>query len=50
MALENLGLDVDHVFSCDVSGHAKAAIMAHFAPEILFRQPHQEEQQQSADG
>merc|ERR1712008_214719 len=36
MALQNLGLEVNHVFSCDVNKHAKATIMANFPPKIFF--------------
>jgi len=36
MALQNLGVDVNHVFSCDVNKHAKATIMANFPPKIFF--------------
>jgi len=36
MALQNLGVEVDHVFSCDVNQHAKATIMANFPPTIFF--------------
>ena len=32
MALRNLGLGVDHLFSCDINKHAKATIMANFPP------------------
>jgi DNA (cytosine-5)-methyltransferase 1 len=36
MALQNLGVEVNHVFSCDVNKHAKATIMANFPPKIFF--------------
>jgi len=36
MALQNLGVEVNHVFSCDVNKHAKATIMANFPPKMFF--------------
>jgi len=36
MALQNLGVEVNHVFSCDVNKHAKATIMANYPPKIFF--------------
>jgi len=36
MALRNLGVDIDHVFSCDVNQHAKTTIMANFPPKVFF--------------
>jgi len=36
MALENLGVNVDHVFSCDVNKHAKATIMANYPPKVWY--------------
>jgi DNA (cytosine-5)-methyltransferase 1 len=36
MALQNLGVEVNHVFSCDVNPHAKATIMANYPPKIFF--------------
>lgn len=36
MALLNLGIEVDHLFSCDVNKHAKRTIMANFPPKIFY--------------
>jgi len=36
MALQNLGVEVNHVFSCDVNKHAKATIMANYPPKTFF--------------
>jgi len=36
MALRNLGVPIDHVFSCDVNRHAKTTIMENFPPKIFF--------------
>eukprot|EP00419_Tripos_fusus_P027165 CAMPEP_0172717574 /NCGR_PEP_ID=MMETSP1074-20121228/71810_1 /TAXON_ID=2916 /ORGANISM="Ceratium fusus, Strain PA161109" /LENGTH=318 /DNA_ID=CAMNT_0013542541 /DNA_START=88 /DNA_END=1041 /DNA_ORIENTATION=+ len=36
MALNNLGVGVDHVFSCDVNKYAKATIMANYPPKTFF--------------
>jgi len=36
MALQNLGIEVDHVFSCDVNKHVKSTIMANYPPKIFF--------------
>mmetsp|Transcript_73347 Transcript_73347/g.207856 ORF Transcript_73347/g.207856 Transcript_73347/m.207856 type:complete len:383 (-) Transcript_73347:115-1263(-) len=36
MALQNLGIEVDHVFSCDVNKHVKATIMANFPPKVWY--------------
>jgi hypothetical protein len=34
MALRRLGVQLDHAFSCDVSLHSKATIMANFPPRV----------------
>lgn len=36
MALKGLGVQVDHLFACDVSPHAKATIMANFPPKVFY--------------
>jgi len=36
MALQNLGVVIDHAFSCDVNAHAKKTIMANFPPKVFF--------------
>lgn len=36
MALNNLGVPVNHVFSCDVNPHAKRTIMANYPPKVFF--------------
>lgn len=36
MALENLGVQVDHLFSCDVNKHVKATIMANYPPKQWY--------------
>jgi len=36
MALKNLGIDMEHAFSCDVNKHAKATIMANFPPKTFY--------------
>ena len=36
MALRNLGLQVNHLFACDVDRHAKATIMANFPPQKFY--------------
>jgi len=36
MALRNLGVDVKHLFSCDVNKHAKTTIMANFPPKVFY--------------
>eukprot|EP00443_Scrippsiella_acuminata_P016363 CAMPEP_0115206868 /NCGR_PEP_ID=MMETSP0270-20121206/20425_1 /TAXON_ID=71861 /ORGANISM="Scrippsiella trochoidea, Strain CCMP3099" /LENGTH=440 /DNA_ID=CAMNT_0002620449 /DNA_START=67 /DNA_END=1387 /DNA_ORIENTATION=+ len=36
MALRNLGVEVNHLFSCDVNKHVKATIMANFPPKVWY--------------
>jgi len=36
MALKRLGVEVDHLFACDVDKHAKATIMANFPPKTWY--------------
>jgi len=36
MALRNLGVAVNHVFSCDVNAHVKRTIMANFPPKVFY--------------
>jgi len=36
MALRNLGVPLDHVFSCDVNRHVKTTIMQNFPPRVFF--------------
>lgn len=36
MALRSLGVQVDHLFSCDVNPHVKATIMANFPPRVFY--------------
>mmetsp|Transcript_79051 Transcript_79051/g.256372 ORF Transcript_79051/g.256372 Transcript_79051/m.256372 type:complete len:399 (+) Transcript_79051:59-1255(+) len=36
MALKNLGVDVNHVFACDVNVYAKKTIMANFPPKQWY--------------
>eukprot|EP00420_Gonyaulax_spinifera_P000433 CAMPEP_0197944630 /NCGR_PEP_ID=MMETSP1439-20131203/125506_1 /TAXON_ID=66791 /ORGANISM="Gonyaulax spinifera, Strain CCMP409" /LENGTH=373 /DNA_ID=CAMNT_0043567883 /DNA_START=64 /DNA_END=1185 /DNA_ORIENTATION=+ len=36
MALRNLGVEINHVFSCDVNKHAKTTIMANFPPKVFY--------------
>jgi len=36
MALHNLRVPIDHVFSCDVNEYAKRTIMANFPPKIFY--------------
>jgi len=36
MALRNLGVAVDHLFSCDVNKQVKKTIMANFPPKIFY--------------
>mmetsp|Transcript_79054 Transcript_79054/g.256387 ORF Transcript_79054/g.256387 Transcript_79054/m.256387 type:complete len:140 (+) Transcript_79054:59-478(+) len=36
MALKNLGVEVNHVFACDVNAHAKKTIMANFPPNQWY--------------
>mmetsp|Transcript_35378 Transcript_35378/g.82160 ORF Transcript_35378/g.82160 Transcript_35378/m.82160 type:complete len:370 (-) Transcript_35378:93-1202(-) len=36
MALRNLGIEVDHLFSCDVDSHVKKTIMANFPPKVFY--------------
>jgi len=36
MALQNLGVPVDHAFSCDVNRNVKATIMANFPPRVWY--------------
>jgi len=34
--LKNLGVEVDHLFACDVDKNAKATIMANFPPKVFY--------------
>jgi DNA (cytosine-5)-methyltransferase 1 len=36
MALKNLGVCVEHSFSCDINKHAKTTIMANFPPKVFY--------------
>eukprot|EP00413_Alexandrium_margalefii_P009372 CAMPEP_0204539654 /NCGR_PEP_ID=MMETSP0661-20131031/16899_1 /ASSEMBLY_ACC=CAM_ASM_000606 /TAXON_ID=109239 /ORGANISM="Alexandrium margalefi, Strain AMGDE01CS-322" /LENGTH=303 /DNA_ID=CAMNT_0051546273 /DNA_START=6 /DNA_END=913 /DNA_ORIENTATION=+ len=36
MALRGLGVQVDHVFSCDVNKHVKRTIMENYPPRVFF--------------
>jgi len=36
MALRKLGVEVDHLFSCDVNKHVKQTIMANFPPKVWY--------------
>lgn len=36
MALRNLGVEVDHLFSCDINPHVKSTIMANFPPKVWY--------------
>mmetsp|Transcript_56207 Transcript_56207/g.174313 ORF Transcript_56207/g.174313 Transcript_56207/m.174313 type:complete len:372 (-) Transcript_56207:526-1641(-) len=36
MALKNLGVALDHVFSCDVNPHVKRTIMANYPPKLFY--------------
>jgi len=36
MALKNLGVQVDHLFSCDVNQQVKKTIMANFPPKVFY--------------
>lgn len=36
MALRNLGVPMDHAFSCDINRHAKETIMANFPPRVWY--------------
>jgi len=36
MALRNLGIEVNHLFSCDVNKHVKETIMANFPPKVWY--------------
>jgi len=36
MALKNLGVEVDHLFSCDVNRHVRTTIMANFPPKVFY--------------
>ena len=36
MALKHLGIELDHVFSCDNNKQCKATIMANFPPMVWY--------------
>jgi len=36
LALQNLGVPVDHLFACDVNKHAKSTILANFPPKVFY--------------